>query len=375
MAGVSVPPGSALAQTGYRAGLVLESERQVRLMPLISTAPGAALVQEEFGGTKRGTILQIRFKPKRHGAALIPRVRGDVIVGNEDTRDVKEASLALRYFVLANGAIENETADQQNVDFALLDNEHIAMAGEASEIIESSLMNQLSGYTPVNDVAVYPDYGLSGGQATTEPDTSHHFFVAGKASEAAVAADSNAQLTNRDVDAVIRKMRSLDFITYPIAPAETPWGEKYIVLANGEGMGQVKENNTDSDVYDLSKAVIQGGGGTDSNPVTTTMGFELNGVVYLETDYATFGTSGGTPGATTTGSKRGNCKRAPILGARALHVGYGEGFVDGLHLGYAEHQVLRRLTMIIDTVWGANCVIVNAQRWGSAVLTHYSAVA
>jgi hypothetical protein len=372
---VSVPTGSALALIATRAGVVLDAERAVRLMPLVSTNPTAAIVQEEMGAEKRGSTVKINFKVSRHGTSLIPKVRGDVVVGNTATRDTKTDSLGLDYLVLSDGEAVNAVADQGNVNFALVENEQILMAREASEIIEMSFMNQLCGYTPVNDLAVYPVYGQSGCNPCTEPDTSHHFFAGGKSSEATVAADSNAQLTNRDVDGTIRKMRSLDYMSYPISPADTPWGERYIAIPNGDGMAQVKENNTDSDIYDLSKAQLQGGGSSEDNPVTTVEGFMLNSVVYLESDYATFGTSGGTPGATTTGSKRGNCKRCPILGARALHVIYGEGYVDGLHLGYAEHQVLRNLTMIIDTVWGTKAAIVNAQRWGSAVITHYSPVA
>lgn len=378
MAGQSIPYSSNLAQQMYRSGLILETERTVRAFAFAGTEPNNAIVVEDRPGSGRGNNIKIRFRATNHNR--IPKPRGVNVLGTEDSRPTLEDDISLRYFVMADGAVENLT-DQMEVDFELIGNEQIGMAKEAGEIFEKSAMNQLCGYTPVNDTTVYPDYAWSGGNIVTEPDAAHWYYCpdnnGSNADEAAVAADSNSILTNRVVDEVTKRMRSLDYITYPIAPAAVsfvPGGEAYLCLASGDGMQQVRSNSSDSDVYDLSKAAIQGGLPPQLSNLVTGEGFFIGKTLYIESDFCTFGTTG-TAGSTTTASRRGNCKRAVILGARAMHLVWGESFTGGNHLGYKEMLVYRRLGMISDTVYGLKAVIVNGQRWGSYVISHYSPVA
>lgn len=377
MAGASYPVDHALVVQQIKVGMNIEAERATRVAALMGTNPASAFVIEEFGGTKRGANLRLTFLPMRHGDDLTVKARGAVVVGNEDDQTEKTDNLDLDYLILSTRAAENLVADQGNVDFDILESRQVSMVREASEIIETSVMNQLAGYTVVNGLTganVHP-YGKSGCNPCREPDTAHHFFAGGLSTEAAVAADSTAVLTNRLVEQSMRKLRSLDHVDWPVAPASTPFGEVYMGLGNGEALEQVKENNTDSDVYDLSKAILQGGGDPETSTLIAGEGFKLNRIVYLETDFAPFGTNGGTADAESTSvTKRANVKRFCLFGARALHIIYGEGFVDGLHLGYAEHQVMRRLSMMIDTVWGVRVVRVDTQRWGSCVISHYNSV-
>lgn len=378
MAGQSVSYSSPLAQQMYRAGLVLESERSVRVFAFSGSEPNCALVMLDEPSTKRGNNIKIRFRPINHNR--VPQPRGVNILGNEDTRPTYEDDLSIRYYVMADGAVENLT-DQMEVDFDLIGNEQTGMAKETGEVFEKSAMNQLCGYTPVNDLTLYPDYALSGGNIVTEPDSSHWYFCpddqGSNADEAAVAANSNSILTSRAVNEVTKRMRSLDYMTYPIAPCAIPFvpgGEGYLCLASGDGIQQVRDNSTDSDIYDLSKAAIQGGLPPQLSNLATGEGFFLGKTLYLESDFCTFGTTG-TAGSTSTASRRGNCKRAVVLGARAMHVAWGESFTGGNHLGYDEMKVYRRLGMITDTVYGLKAVQVNGQRWASFVISHYSPVA
>lgn len=378
MAGKSIPYGSSQAQQMYISGLVLESERSARVFAFTGSEDNSAGVVLEKPGAQRGNNIKLYFRPTVHDR--IPKPRNVNILGTEATRTELEDDIDLRYFVMSDGAVENMT-DQMEVDFDLIENEQISMAKETGEIYERSVMNQLCGYTPVNATATYPDYGWSGGNIVTEPDSDHWFFCPDNngtnANEAAVAADPNSILTNRVVDEVVMRMRSLDYVDWPIAPARVPFvpgGEAYICLCKGVGMLQVRNNSTDSDVYDLSKAAIQGGLPPQLSNLTTGQGFYLNNVLYLESDFCTFGTDG-TAGSTTTANRVGNVNRAVILGARAFHVVYGESFTGGNHLGYSEHRQHRRLSMLTDTVWGCKAVLVNNQRFASFVISHYSPVA
>lgn len=378
MAGQSIPYSSALAQQMYRSGMILESERTVRAFAFAGTEPNNALVMEDKPGSGRGNNIKIRFRPTNHNR--VPQTRGVNILGTEDTRPTLEDDISLRYFVMATGAVENIT-DQMEVDFELIGNEQIGMAKEAGEIYERSAMNQACGYSVVNDLTLYPDYGWSGGNIVTEPDSAHRFFCpdnnGANANEAAVAADSNSILTNRVVDEVTKRIRSLNYITYPIAPCAVPFvpgGEAYLLLASGDGMQQVRSNSSDSDVYDLSKAAIQGGLPPQLSNLTTGEGFFIGKTLYLESDFCTMGTNG-ADGSSGIAARQGNVQRAVLLGARALHLVFGESFTGGNHLGYSEMKVHRRLSMLTDTVWGLKAVLVGGQRWASFVISHYSPIA
>jgi len=378
MAGQSIPYSSPLAQQMYRSGLILETERTVRAFAFAGTEPNNAIVIEDKPGTGRGNNIKLRFRATNH--TRIPKSRGVNVLGTEDTRATLEDDISLRYFVMADGAVENLT-DQMEVDFALIENEQIGMAKEAGEIFEKSAMNQLCGYSVVNDTSIYPDYAWSGGNIVTEPDSAHRYFCpdnnGSNANEAAVAADSNSILTNRVVDEVTKRMRSLDYITYPIAPAAVsfvPGGEAYLVFAHGDGMQQVRSNSSDSDVYDLSKAAIQGGLPPQLSNLVTGEGFYIGKTLYLESDFCTSGTNG-ADGSSGIATRQGNVKRAVVLGARAAHLVWGESFTGGNHLGYKEMLVYRRLGMISDTTYGLKATLVNGQRWASYVISHYSSVA
>lgn len=377
MSGTSVTSSHALAQTAYRTGLILETETRALMMALTGTDDESVLVIEDSPGTKRGTIEKIRFQARNR--APLPKGRGGINFGNEGTDDWYEYQFGMGYLSLADRALENAVSDQNEVDFSLKESGHIGMALDAAAIIESSLIHQLAGYTPVNSSAYTKDgtqYVLSGCNACTEPDTESHFFCpdasGANTTEAQVAADSTAVLTNRFVDKVIRKKTSRAFSTWPMAPAKTPWGKGYVCLSTQEGLDQVKANSTSTDIYDLAKACIQGGMPPENSALWTGEGFKINNVFYLASDWLPLGCSGATAGATTTGTAISNVQRALILGARAGHIRYGESYTGGNHLGYTEHIVHRRLSMQIDTVWGVSATIVNSKRWASAVISHYT---
>lgn len=386
MAGTSVTANHALVQTYQRAGLLLQAELRALMLTLAGEDPDSIIHVEPSTGTKRGTTEKVRFQP--WNTAPMPKGRASQIWGNEGSDSWFEDSFVIQYYSLADRALESEISDQNEVEFSLNDSAEIGMAHDAAHIIENSIIHQLAGYSPVNDLTAggpngvgYSDgtstYTLSAGNACVEPDTAHHFFCpdasGSNANEAAVAADSTSTMTDRFVNKVIRKVTSDQYgVLYPMAEPMTPWGRGFVCLMDGEGIEQVKENSSDSDIYDLAKACIQGGMDPENSTLWTREGFKIKNVFYLQSDFLTLGTTGGTPGATTAGEPLANVARALLLGARAAHIRWGEGFSRNKWLGYTEEPFHRRRSMQVDTVYGCKATIVNSQRWASAVISHYS---
>lgn len=375
MAGTSIPSGHALAQQAYAAKLTLETEIRSLLLSIMGTEDDSIMYVEESPGSDRGTNKKIRFQ----GFEAAPLPKGTYTYGQESTPTWYEDNFNIDYLCFGDQAIELEVRDQNEVDFSLRDSCQIALARESAEIWEHSLFHQAAGYTPVN-TSTYTikgiPYAMSCLNAAVAPDTAHHFFCpdasGANANETAVAADSGSTMTSRVWDDVVRKIRSRSYVRWPIAPGRTPWGKGYLVLGNGQFLQQMKENSSDSDIYQLTLAEAQGGADPDTLATWTNNGFRYKDGIFLESDFACLGCSGETPGADTAGTAISNVQRAVVLGARAMHIRFGMGFTGGIHMGYFEETFGRRWSCATDSVFGAKATIVNGERWGSAVISHYS---
>lgn len=376
MAGVQISSAHALAQRAYRARLTLETQLNSIFLQLSGAEESNIGVEQESPGTNRGTTINHRFQAWNPA----PLPVGNLKLGYGTTDTWYETTLDINYLGLAMRELPNEVEDQNRVDFSLKDSAQVGMAKDCAQILESSIIHQLAGFTPVNASAYTIDgraYSMSGMNAVTAPTASHHFLCpdasGDNATEAAVAADPTAVMTSRLYDKILTRIRSRDWVRWPMAPATTPWGKYYLSIGNGEYLQQIKENSSESDIYDLSRAQIEGGAAAMGITTLTNQGFIYKDTVFLESDHMPPGCSGETPGATTAGTAIANVKRAVVLGAGAFDIRWGEGFTGGNHIGYVDDKTLRQFSMGADTVYGAKKRLVNGEEWGCVVISHYSA--
>lgn len=394
MAGSAYTAESVQAQTYRRSGLLLQAELRANALTLCGDDPDAIIHVEPSTGTKRGTTEVITFQTTT--PAPMPRGRLSQTWGSEPTESHLNDSLTMAYLALGIGGIENEIADQGEIEFSMRGSVHTRMAQDAARIMECSLLHQLAGYSPVNDLTSggpdghgYKDgttsYILSCGNACVEPDALHHDFADDNnginASEADVANNSTSFLSDRGVRRLLRKMLT-DRLgnKYPWSPPQTPWGKGYVVLCTGEGMDQLKARLSDNDIWDLARACIEGGMDPENSTLWTHEGFKYRDVFYLQNDHLPMGTQGSSPGSSTVGEPLPHCQRALLLAPRAGHIRWGEGFSRNKWCGFVEQTFVRRYSCLMDTVMGMNVTIPNAgsrteagaQRWGCAVLSHYT---
>lgn len=385
MAATQVTSSHALAQTAIRTGLVLEAEERALIWRLVGSDPDSVFVVEESPTEDRGTLTKVRFQARNF--APMPKGRTGYEKGLSGSDNWYEDEFRIAYNSLADRELPNVVSDQNEVEFSIKDSALTGMAMDAATILECSLMHIVAGYSPVNHLTAGgprgtgyshggTDYILSGHNAVIEPHATHHFFASdgsgANTTEALVAADPTSTAKSREVFKIISKMRSKNFVTWPMMPASTPWGKGYVVLGSNEFIDQIKENTSESDIYDLARACIEGGMPPENSALWTNEGFKIRDTFFLETGYSCFGTTGGTAGLTTAGEPLSNVQRAVILGARACHIKFGMGYTDGLHLGYTEDIEHRNWSGQIDTVFGAKKTVVNGSPWGVAVYSHYS---
>jgi hypothetical protein len=386
----TILPGNPLSQQNWRAGVTVEAERQCVLKLFEGEESDDGFVCEDFQENQgRGDILNIRFSQPNQ--TDIPKTSVQNIIGQEAGTSYINTTLQLRYQLL-DGAVPNVPAEQNQVAFSLQRNEVGRVARQWAEHWERSGLRHLMGYNGVipsgipgagTNVNNFTDYVFSLGNPVLAPDTNKWFLVpaAGSAigsqsaTETAVAGATSALLSTRTIDEVVKRWTSKDYCSWPLAPMNTPWGKKFVLLAGPQGFQQIKLNSSATDFYDLSRAAIQGSEGYDSNPLVSGQGFIYGDTVVLKTDFGTPGIVNASPGSPSgTGSAQANCKRAVLLGQRSGMCGYGLGFTGGDHFGFKEFWIFRRWSFIVDTIVGFTRTVVNGETFGCGIISHYSDV-
>lgn len=397
MAGMSFGSASAQAQTFRKSGLILEAELRCLALLLCGKDPDSIIHVEEDGGTKRGVREVITFQPWNHQPMGFGS--GETVWGHEESNTQLNDTLDIEYIGLASAAMENEIFDQNSIEFSMEESEDVTLGHSSALRMETSIFHQLAGFTPVNRLTAGGTYGFayqkgkskythSCGNPCIEPDAAHHFYCPGVAgpnlTEAAVAADPTAVPNNRFVEDVMRQVTGDRFSSgttnlWPMAMPTTPWGRGFVYLGSRHALAKIKEQSSDSDIFTLAEACIQGGMDPENSTLWTNEGFKKSDIFYLSSDFLTLGTTG-TAGSATASSALANVERGLFLGARAGHIRFGEKFSRSQWLGYVRTPWERRISEFTDTVFGMNVTIPNtgnrtdsgSQRWGCAVISNYT---
>jgi|SRR5580700_1304637 hypothetical protein len=384
----TILPGNPLSQQNWRAGVTVEAERQCMLMLIEGEESDNGVVCEDFQeNAGRGDILNLRFSQPNQ--TDLPGTSTQNIIGQESGTTYLSTTLQLRYLEL-NGAVVNMPAEQNQVAFSLQRNEVGRVARQWAETREHGGFYQLMGYNGVIptgrpgaglSINSLTDYTASLGNPVNPPDINKWFLVpaagsapgAQSATETAIANASSAVMSTRTIDEVVKRATSKDYCSWPMAPMDTPWGEKFVLAVGPQGFQQIKLNSSASDFYDLSRAAIQGSEGYDDNPLVNGQGFIYGDTVVLKTDFGTPGIVNASPSSPSgSGAVQANCKRAVLMGRRAGMCGYGLGYTGGDHFGFTELWLLRRWTFIVDTIVGFSRTQVNGESFGAFIISHYS---
>lgn len=364
--------GNAAVENMYGIGLTFEAERSCVIMRFEGSDSNDAGQMIERPGNGRGDTVTINFS--RPNDDEEPKQATSNTIGEASSGSTLTDSIQLRYQKLDTGIL-NEINSQNLVSWSIREREIARLARQWSVMYERWRLNQLAGNTVVNANAA-KDYNLSGCNATVAPDTNHWYFCQATgtsySTEAAIAADKNAIITSRVIQEIEKRAGSKDYVKWPIAPCNTPYGMHYVLIVSPDGFQQIRDNSPSSDLYDLAKADIQGGAAWDSSPLVNGGGFIYSNTLVLRSDFL--------PKGITSGAYQANSRRAVFFGANAWHTLYGDGFTDGNHLGYSEHRRLREWWALADTISGVKVTIPNetgggiSERFASFVISHYSSI-
>jgi hypothetical protein len=374
--------GNTLAETTYRAGVIYEAERLCLASGFEGTDASCAVVVEDRPGGNAGETIHIRFS--RPNQTDLPKTSTAPVFGQESSTEYLDTTITMRYGKL-DGALPNVPAEQNEVSFDLVAGEISRVARQWAELKERWFFRQLTGfigpaYSGGPAINIVPDFQASGGNPVVVTD-SKHWLYAQPPSGAAISSEAgiynggspitNAVLSTRLIDELQKRAGSRDYVQWPVAPCQTPWGEYYVFAVSPQGFQQIRQNSSVSDFYDLARADLMGGGDWDGNPLITAQGFIYADTIVVRSDFL-------PGGCDANGVPIANVKRAAFFGARCCHQTYGSGFTAGEHFGFVELKLKRYWSFDVDTIQGLNRVIVGQpgalENFGSFTVSHYSDV-
>jgi hypothetical protein len=376
-----IPAGGYLSQQLYSAAVTLFTESQCIVPSLYRKGDDGVISIEDRQDVKdmgdRGNDVQFWYGDRRRGQDIAPRALGATTFGQSaPQRPIYKQHLVMQAQELATTGFINLEIGQTYTNVPLERKELRDCGAEAAELICRSIYYHLAGLTAYNSTWTVPPCG----NAVTELDSSHRFFMNGQTTDAGVAADASAILTLESLELIVTKLQTrASGVISPMVPAVTPWGEWFVFICDSEGNEQLQRHSTTNRYMSLTLAEIQGGNDVDKVGafMKANAGFQgTRRILVLVDDYTPFGQSGSTSAATTAGTQIGHVRRGMLLGRLGMKLIWGQGFdAESTHIRATHHQVHEQEEWKLLTHWGGvSCIPADhatPQRMGSATVAYY----
>jgi hypothetical protein len=380
----NIPAGGYLAQQLWSSAVTLFTEAQCLCPMLYRKGDDGIISVEDRQDVKdmgdRGSSVQFWYGDRRRGQDIAPKALGATQFGQSaPQRPIYSQSLNMQAQELATTGWVNMEIGQTYTNVPLERKELRDCGAEAAELICRSIYYHLAGLTAYNSTGALWTVSPCG-NAVTELDTRHRFFMGGQTTDAGVAGDTNAILTLESLELIITKLQTRSSgVISPMVPAQTPWGEWFVFLVDPEGNEQLQRHSTTNRYMSLTLAEIQGGKDVDKVGafMKANAGFQgSRRILVLVDDYVPFGQSGSTSGATTAGTQIGNVRRGMLLGRMAMKLIWGQGFdAESTHIRATHHAVHEYEEWKFLSHWGGTSCFpsdhATPQRMGSATVAYY----
>lgn len=250
--------------------------------------------------TKPGGSIRFKKKYRLKGRG---KVQDEVLKGTAEK--YKQNTFAIFVDTIRHAVEVESPIQQQWIMEDALDESRDGLATWFAERLPLGLHLHATGISYITDDA----YTLNNTIAAT-----HSEQIMRPNGKAAGALTSNDVVT---VDFVNQLVTRLKLLKPKIAPAETPFGKKYVMFLSNEQVEQLRASN--SDWFNIMRSAIQGGR-VDDNPIFGSALGCFHDVLFMESDLLPPGLNSG---ATAFKDKT---RRAWVGGAQALTLAYGAGW-------------------------------------------------
>lgn len=234
-----------------------------------------------------------------------------------------------------------------------------------SERLERWYFNLACGYNAAaadasgdNDASDDRYTGLHG--VPTAPTSGNHFW-SGTSNTADEDLASGDYLDLPDIDKAVNRAK---IMSPQMRPIRTNAGEYYICVIHPNQSRFLRDTN--SEWWAIMKSAMQGGA-IANNPIFTGALGASNGCVFYESNYITNGLNSSTLAEIT------DVKRATVLGASAITMGFGQGFGPGqFDWAEVEKDYGNRLGVGIGLMASMKKPVFNSQDYGVIVLSSWA---
>lgn len=322
----------------------------------------------KFMGKGSDSVIQYHEDTKKDSGDRIRVIlrallSGDGVQG-DDSQEGFEESLStyvddvvinqLRHAVRSAGQMS-----EQRVPFSVREEARMGLTDWWKERIETTLANQLAGYTGQSDTK------YTGNNATTAPSTgsaTRLIIGGGEGSETSLSSTTTHAIKLADLDKAVA-----------IAKVQTPRirpvmvdGKKYLVcFMHPYAIRQLRADaSTAGNFFDIQKAQLQGGKISD-NPILTGAEFVHNGVIVHEWAYLPITVAGQT--------STSNYRRSIVCGAQAAAFAVGQG-TNPEKFSWVEElfDYKNQLGVSGGMIFGAKKTVFNSNDFGVIVLSGYA---
>lgn len=219
---------------------------------------------------------------------------------------------------------------------------------------DTSFFNQVCGFTPQTDLR------YTGLQAVTAPSTV--IRPSGANDQAMTSADKfSLTLIDRAVAAAKKASPVL-------RPIKIGGKDHWAMVLHTDQVTDLRTNTASGQWLDIQKAAMQGGK-IEDNPIATGMLGVYNGVMLYENTRVTQGVNSSTGAAIST------VRRAPLLGAQAATLAFGQGYDSTTSADWNEElfDYKNQLGVEAGFIFGLKKTRFNSADFGTIVVSTYAA--
>lgn len=358
------PVNDALAVKLWSRTLEHEALKFTDIGPLLGTNANAIIQQKTE--TQKGPGDQITFgiRMQLNGAGFS---ENDLAEGNGEQLTTYNDALLINELGHVVGVKSRYTIDQQRVPFNLREEARDGLADWWAKRYSVAFFNQVCGYTPQNDVR------YTGLNAVTAPSAGRIVRQNNKASDDLLVAGDEFTLDLLDTV----KLQATT-ATPPIRPVKVGGGgdrmrrdfnytltDKFVCMLHPNQIQQIRRNTSTGQWFDIERAALMGGKGTNSPIYTGAMG-EYNGIILRQAVDVTNGVS-------AAGADVPTAKRAVFLGGQSAIMAFGQ---DNGPTKYRWNEELfdhkRKLEVSAWSIYGLKKTRFNAVDYGCFVISSFS---
>lgn len=314
-----------------------------------------------FIGEGSNSLVQEKTETKKGAGdevttTLRAQLEGDGVMG-DGTLEGNEEALStftdkLRIDQLRHAVRSKGKASEQRVPWKMRSEAKDGLTDWWAARFDQSLFNHACGYTPQTDLR------YTGMNVVRPPSTI--IRPSGANDQSLTSADKFSL-------SMIDKARTAAVRSRGMRPIKINGKDHWAMVLSPEQVEDMRTNTAAGQWLDIQKAAMAGGK-VDDNPIATGMLGVYNGVMLYENTRTTRGVH------STTGAPVANTRRAPLLGAQALSIAFGQGYDSTTSADWNEElfDYGNQLGVEAGFIYGINKNRWDGEDFGVVVVTTYS---